>query len=393
MHAIVSASGAHRWLDRPGDTGAREGCPGAVAMEDNYPKETSPYAEEGTVAHAVAAKCLEQGLSASGMCATAEMAEAVQVYVDFVQSLAGKKWYEERISLDFLFDGNPPTPLFGTADAVAVKAFEHICIVDYKHGAGVPVGPENNPQLMYYALGALHKHRWEMVSSVTLAVVQPRCAVGDAVQTWSIAPEELYGWGYGVLRPGVELAMSDHAPIRAGEWCRWCRARHACTAHAEALAEATLLAFDPKEETATVAELPEPRELDLEAQARVALNAKALKAWIDVVTNHAKERLVAGAYYPGMKLVEGRRTARKWLADEAAVKRALKGYDVTREKLLTPTQTEKELKEQAHPNPRMAVEALSAPGERTLSLVPESDTRPAVSGYGPIDFPELEAPK
>lgn len=42
-HALLSASGAHRWL----------ACTAAPHFEENFPDGTSPYAEEGTLAHAI----------------------------------------------------------------------------------------------------------------------------------------------------------------------------------------------------------------------------------------------------------------------------------------------------------------------------------------------------
>ena len=43
-HAILSPSAAARWLK----------CPASVAMTASMPEETSPYALEGSIAHAVA---------------------------------------------------------------------------------------------------------------------------------------------------------------------------------------------------------------------------------------------------------------------------------------------------------------------------------------------------
>ena len=43
-HALLSASGAHRWL----------ACTPSARLEMQFPPSTSTYAEEGTVAHAVA---------------------------------------------------------------------------------------------------------------------------------------------------------------------------------------------------------------------------------------------------------------------------------------------------------------------------------------------------
>ena len=43
QHALLSASSAHRWL----------ACTAAPHFEERFPDGTSPYAEEGTLAHAI----------------------------------------------------------------------------------------------------------------------------------------------------------------------------------------------------------------------------------------------------------------------------------------------------------------------------------------------------
>lgn len=48
-HAKLSPSGAHRWM----------ACAGSLALESKYPDSSSDFAEEGTLAHALAAICLE----------------------------------------------------------------------------------------------------------------------------------------------------------------------------------------------------------------------------------------------------------------------------------------------------------------------------------------------
>src|SRR5690606_30559089 len=51
-HAILSASGAHRWIE----------CPPSARLELEFPDEQSPYAEEGTIAHELAETRLRQAL-------------------------------------------------------------------------------------------------------------------------------------------------------------------------------------------------------------------------------------------------------------------------------------------------------------------------------------------
>ena len=43
-HALLSASGAYRWLN----------CPGSARLEDKFEDEPSVYAAEGTLAHEMA---------------------------------------------------------------------------------------------------------------------------------------------------------------------------------------------------------------------------------------------------------------------------------------------------------------------------------------------------
>lgn len=43
VHALLSASGSKQWLH----------CPPSVRLQENFPNESSVYAEEGTFAHEV----------------------------------------------------------------------------------------------------------------------------------------------------------------------------------------------------------------------------------------------------------------------------------------------------------------------------------------------------
>jgi len=56
-HAKLSASGSSRWIN----------CPGSVAAESGLPDKSSPFADEGSAAHALAEHCLTQGVSPSDM--------------------------------------------------------------------------------------------------------------------------------------------------------------------------------------------------------------------------------------------------------------------------------------------------------------------------------------
>lgn len=51
-HAVLSASGAHRWL----------ACPPSARLEADLPSISSEYAEEGTAAHELAELCAKYAL-------------------------------------------------------------------------------------------------------------------------------------------------------------------------------------------------------------------------------------------------------------------------------------------------------------------------------------------
>ena len=49
----------------------------------------------------------------------------------------------------------------------------HIC--DYKNGVGVKVDAHNNPQMMLYAVGALHELAdvYDDIQKVSMSIIQP----------------------------------------------------------------------------------------------------------------------------------------------------------------------------------------------------------------------------
>ncbi|WP_192803536.1 DUF2800 domain-containing protein, partial [Streptococcus agalactiae] len=80
---------------------------------------------------------------------------------------------------------------FGTGDCLIV-ADGLLQVIDYKHGLGVLVNADHNPQMMCYALGAL-----EMFDDlydfdkVTMTIFQPR---KNNISTFEIDKTELLEW-------------------------------------------------------------------------------------------------------------------------------------------------------------------------------------------------------
>jgi len=154
-HALLSASSSHRWLN----------CPPSVRLCESYEDKGSGYAAEGTDAHSL---CEFKVKSALGMEAkdptkmlsyySEEMEECANGYAAYVLELVevAKKnssdpvvLIEQRLDYSRFVESG-----YGTGDCVIV-ADGTLNIMDYKHGLGIMVEADNNPQIMLYALGAL----------------------------------------------------------------------------------------------------------------------------------------------------------------------------------------------------------------------------------------------
>jgi len=374
-HAVLSASGAHRWL----------ACPGSIRLCEGLPKTSSTYAEEGTAAHAVAELCLRTDQQAADRIGTIvtvngtpwtvteEMAEAVQVYLDVVRGeykTAGDTadmWIERKFRLDWLYPN-----LFGTNDAaVGDDAFGILKVFDYKHGAGVPVEVENNPQLMYYALGAAKGSGYD---EVELVVVQPRAVhPGGPVRRWTISTEDLMTWGEEVLLPGAKATEALDAPLCVGEHCRFCQALAICPEQKNQTLAVAKQAFQKRS-------LPAPDALTVPELRKILDVSDMIEAWLGACRAHVRALLDNGMTTPeesGYKLVAGRKT-RSWL-DEAKAEEWLTAIldeeAYVPRKLVSPAQAEKVLK---GAEAKKAIVELTQE-TRGTQMVPLSDKREALT--------------
>ena len=151
-HAPLAPSAAHRWIE----------CPGSIPLCSNVPDVESRFAAEGTFAHNIAAECLGADCDAVHFLGTTDgtftcdedMAGYVQEYLDEVRALlidGATLMVEERVSLEGLIDD-----CHGTADAIVLSGDgKELDVFDFKYGAGIFVGADDNPQLRIYGLGAL----------------------------------------------------------------------------------------------------------------------------------------------------------------------------------------------------------------------------------------------
>jgi len=384
IHALISPSKASRILR----------CPGSVALSLTVPEPpVSPYAEAGTAAHALAAAWLTGQPDPPGEVAD-EMRQAATAYVHaIVASCSPVLLVEQPVSLEAL-TGEPDAE--GTPDAVLWwPETKHLEVWDLKTGQGVLISPEDNAQLMMYAL-AVMQHK--PAETVTLVIHQP--PVDPQPQRWPVSLERLEAFRdelTSASRTALDLLTADASDVLlylepSEEACRWCpvKAANACPAlEAEVMA---LFEPEPEQQGALVevSHYPEMPAHALLDQAELAeLYIAALRARIDEVRTAAAETLAQGYEVPGWKLVAGRRGARAW-ADTSAAEAALKAMRLKtnvmyEKKLISPPTAEKRL----GPRRWAKMQGYITQSEGKAVVVRDADKRPALTCTTNEDFENL----
>ena len=360
-HALLSASGAHRWLN----------CTPSARLESDAPESTSAAAEQGTAAHALAEHKLRRALKQRSKRPVSawiddEMETLTDNYVAFVQehvSIARETCGDPQVLIEQRLDFSHIVPgSFGTGDCVII-AEPTLQIIDLKYGQGVLVEAERNPQLMLYALGALHTFGdLYDIERVAVTIYQPR---RGNVDTWEIPVTELEHWAEAEVKPKAELAAAGQGEFCPGSWCQFCKIAPTCRARAEANLQLAKLEFAP------------PAELSDSEIADVLTRIPQLKTWAADVEAYALSQAVnQGKRWTGFKLVAGR-SIRKYTSetDVAAAAEAAGYKDIWDRKLITLTAMERLMGKPAF-NEIIGDLVIKPAGKPTL--VPASDKRPAL---------------
>jgi hypothetical protein len=318
-HALLSASGASRWIN----------CTPSPRLEEDFEESDSDFAAEGTLAHEFAdlelnyrMKCIKLpkynariGLLRSHDKYASEMEGFVEEYVNYVleQFNVAKKitpgailLIEEKINLTYFIEDG-----FGTGDAIII-ADGCLEVIDFKYGKGVKVDAENNSQLMLYGLGALWANELSYdIGSVKVTVHQPRL---DHISSWSIDAMELNIWGRTTVTEKAKLAYAGEGDQCAGDWCRWCKVKPRCKALADQNLEIAKHDF------------ADPQLMSDEELIEVFKQTPALTNWAKSIGEYLFKEALAGKTWPEHKLVTGR-SNRIWSNSDEAIKILGKSYD------------------------------------------------------------------
>jgi hypothetical protein len=336
-------------------------CPGSVHLEpDSKDGGSSVYAEKGTAMHEVSELCLTKNLepntfigkTINGHIITPDMAEVCQVYVNYMSSLDGDKYYEEKVTLVEVIND-----CWGTADGIVVHG-SLMRVIDLKTGGGVKVEAEGNSQLLCYALGAYLKYGPVYdIDTITVTIVQPPM---NSIDSWTISLEELLAFAEELKRSYAAIQNTPDLFVPSEKACKWCRSRTKCPEMQRLANEAAALDFNAIDSDAIEHWLP---KLSL------------LKSFIEAVEAKAKDTLLSGGQVKGYKVVEGRKS-RDWL-DGQKTELWLKqqGYDniYTKPELLSVAQMEKALKTESLDMTSLIKVSYGSP-----TIATESDKRSAI---------------
>jgi phage protein len=372
-HALLSASGAYRWLK----------CPGSARLEDKFEDEPSIYAAEGTLAHEIAElkiiKYFTTDLRPSEFkkriselkkneLYSAEMDRYTNEYRDYINdiylSFESKPFFLAEQKVDF---SSYVPEGFGTVDCTLVGD-KVIHIFDLKYGKGVPVTAENNPQGMLYALGTyLEQSAIDEIEKVIIHIVQPRI---KNTSSFEISSEELLKWAESI-KDVAQKAYEGSNEFHVGEHCGFCKANGNCRKQAEKYMNIEVI---------------DPALLTDEEIGEGLAKVKELSKWAKKFEDYALIRAQNGGNVKGWKLVAGRGGNRTF-TDKAVAAQLLEEVGLDREEiykteLISVTAAEKLLGEETLY--KIAGNYIQKPeGKPTLATL--DDKRPALELRTPAE--------
>ena len=405
-HARLSPSSAYRWL----------ACPGSVREEAKYPEPPSgPGAIDGTHSHTLLEHCIKGNGDPLKMIgiklkdhegefvvdrARADRVAQALTYVRQRAGFMGQVVAESRVQPAHFLGRDD---MSGTADVQITTPLEFE-VIDYKDGMN-EVTAKDNPQLELYALGALAKLKLPIngdygFQTVRTTIIQPKMALKGLpiITSHDLTIPELMG-KIGKFVAGAAATDQPDAPLVSGSHCKYCKHK-SCSQRAGDLVKEMGMSFpvlnqpvNPVAELSQQAADLDPNTMTPEKIAQIMLAAPLVRQMIESVEEEALRRLKAGQVIPGLKVVHGR-GSRSWALPEEEMATKLTGMGIPKgviweTKLVTPAKVEKLKWEKTKAGEKVQAQ-LSERQLKTLdteyiakvagklTVVPESDSRPAV---------------
>lgn len=322
LHAILSASGAAKWMN----------CPPSALMEAELPDKSTEWSRAGTLAHEFCDINIKEHFQymTRSVCTrnrnkfrkeelySQEMEEHAKGYLDYViEKIKDNDAYvlaETKVDFsEYVPDG------FGTCDCIIIQN-DMLTIIDFKYGTGVKVSAEDNPQMKLYALGAIDMFGEVYdFDKVEMCIYQPRL---NHIDECIRSVEEIVIWGDKEVRPTAELAIEGKGEFKAGDHCHFCKlnakCKHLCKHNMGVIKDE----FEDESGTLSTACLtPDDYVMILERM-------KLVKNWLTKVEDHVINGILNNELeIPGYKVVEGRSIRKYRDADEVANRLIDNGYE------------------------------------------------------------------
>lgn len=435
-HAKLSPSSRHRWMR----------CPGSVREEAKYPDNSGPAAIDGTHSHTLLEHCIKDNLGdptamvgvrlkdhEGEFVIDAARAQRVKVAIDYIKAQLNAVLFirQERIKAECRVE---PSYLIGRNDMggtvdVQILDIDTLEVIDYKDGMG-EVAAEGNPQLEQYALGVLAGYKLPINAVypfkwVKMTIIQPKLALKGlpAISSHTLSVADILGM---IPRFVSEAAATDapDAPLRPGDiQCKFCKAKGGCSALASNVmkevgmlfqpvgtprevpaSDGAVASFDIQFEIAQQSANKDPNTMSDDQIREIMEAAPLMRQLLDAVDEEALRRLKAGKTIPGLKVVHGR-GSKAWALPEDEMADKLRKMGIPKEavyvtKLVSPAQavkltwtkrdgTMKQLSERQIKT--MDTEYITKLAGK-LTVVPESDSRPAVTLDASPLFEAVPAP-
>ena len=331
---VPSASGMDRLMN----------CPASYEMERLAPRdEGNEDAASGTRIHAVLAGFAGWDTLTAAEQETCEMCEA-QAHTVIDSWSIGECGlteptafiYEQRLGLTALGAALPVTPesraqfLFtGQADLILING-DSALVIDYKTGRGDTPIAQDNQQLA--ALAVLVWKRYK-VSSVRVAIVQPWACKPTVADHSTNALTLAEGWLQETLTRAATATPDDR---RAGDWCKYCKARFACDTFKTAVIQdieriqpMSIAGLPPNEQgTAMYARA---MEFSPQQHEGAYLGLAMVKRYVHAIESSFKARVEAGEV-PGWKIES--KPGNREITDAQKAYNALEPLGVTHEDVL-----------------------------------------------------------
>jgi hypothetical protein len=329
-HSLLSASGSSRWMN----------CTPSARKEEHIPNVSSPYAEEGTLAHELSEIELKKYFKIINIFEyknrlqviedndlySDDMPEFVDTYVTYCIEQVNyyKSIYksveisiEEKIDLTaYIPEGFGANDFVIIADDLIIKdnsvPSSIIEVIDLKYGRGVSVSAIDNSQLKLYGLGSVFKHRLSYnMKDIKLTVVQPRTY---SISSFVIDVHELEEWANTEVVSKAKIAFEGGGELNPGEWCKFCRFKPKCRA-----------VYDDNQKLMEkdFADLDELTEEEIKS---VFEKADQITSWVNSVNAYILDKLLKKEKFEGYKLVKGRSTRKFKSAAETAAALSKDGF-------------------------------------------------------------------